>query len=334
VPLSSPLIQHTALYQTHMTTSSSSLSLLSSGNARPRRARERRGWLRLLPAYLLMLPTVVLVALFWWYPLLNVVYASLYQWDGIGPLQHFVGLANYRALLFEDAYFWNAVKNTLAWTAMYATLPVGIGLLAALMLNARIRGENFFKGVIYLPSAISFAVVAFIWGWMYHPAGGLINQLVRAIGLDFLAQPWLASNVLVLPAINVASSWVHAGFALVVFLAGLRGIPDELVEAATIDGANQWQVIRRILIPLLRPAFTVVFGWTLMLSVNVFDQINILTKGGPGRASEVLSIYLYVKTFLEHQAGVASAIGVIMFLLAAIGGVAYVRQMIAQEVTY
>jgi ABC-type sugar transport system permease subunit len=298
------------------------------------RPRRRSGLLRWLPAYLLILPTLALVAVFWWYPLFNVLYASLFKWDGIGPLDHFVGLANYRELFLEDPYFWNAVKNTLAWMAMYVTLPVAMGLAAALMLNARIRGENFFKGVIYLPSAISLAVVSFIWGWMFHPAGGMINQLLRAIGLGALAQPWLASAPLVLPAINVASSWVHAGFALVVFLAGLRGIPDELVEAATIDGATQGQVIRHILIPLLRPAFTVVMGWTLMLSVNVFDQINILTKGGPGRASEVLSIYLYVKTFLEHQAGVASAIGIILFILAALGGVLYVRQMISQEVGY
>jgi ABC-type sugar transport system permease subunit len=289
---------------------------------------------RWLPAYLLVLPTLVLVALFWWYPLLNVLYASLFKWDGLAPLTHFVGLANYRALILEDRYFLNAVKNTLLWTAMYVTVPVAMGLVAALMLNARIKGENFFKGVIYFPSAISFAVVAFIWGWMYHPAGGLINQFLRSVGLGALAQPWLASDTLVLPAINVASSWVHTGFALVVFLAGLRGIPEELVEAATIDGASQWQIIRSILIPLLRPAFTVVLGWTLMLSVNVFDQINILTKGGPGRASEVLSIYLYVKAFLEHQAGVASAIGVIMFLLAALGGMIYVRQMVAGEVSY
>jgi ABC-type sugar transport system permease subunit len=280
-----------------------------------------------------MLPSVALVAIFWWYPLVEVLYASLFDWDGLAPMERFVGLANYHSLLLEDPYFWNAVKNTVVWSAMYVTVPVTLGLIAALMLNARIKGENFFKGIIYLPSAISFAVVAFIWGWMYHPAGGLINQLLRAVGLGALAQPWLASAPLVLPAINVASSWVHVGFALVVFLAGLRGIPDEFVEAAIIDGANQWQVIRHILIPLLRPAFTVVLGWTLMLSVNVFDQINILTKGGPGRASEVLSVYLYVKTFLEHQAGMASAIGIIMFLLAAVGGVVYVRQMISQEAT-
>jgi raffinose/stachyose/melibiose transport system permease protein len=288
---------------------------------------------RIVLGYLLLLPSVVLVALFWWYPLLEVLYASFFDWDGLSPLEHFVGLANYRVLLFEDPYFWNAVKNTMIWSAMYVTVPVAIGLIAALMLNARIKGENLFKGILYLPSAISFAVVAFIWGWMYHPAGGLVNQMLRALNLGMLAQPWLASNVFVLPAINVASSWVHTGFALVVFLAGLRSIPDELIEAATIDGAGQWQVIRHILIPLLRPAFTVVLGWTLMLSVNVFDQINILTKGGPGRASEVLSIYLYVKTFLEHQAGMASAIGIVMFLLAAAGGILYVRQMISQEVT-
>lgn len=306
----------------------------TKGVVRPIRTKRFAYLARSLPAYLLILPTLVLVALFWWYPLLNVLYASLFQWDGLGPLNHFVGLANYRVLILEDRYFWNAVKNTLVWTGMYVTIPVAMGLVAALMLSAHIKGENFFKGVIYFPSAISFAVVAFIWGWMYHPAGGLINQFLRSVGLEELAQPWLASATLVLPAINVASSWVHTGFALVVFLAGLRSIPGELVEAATIDGASQGQIIYRILIPLLRPAFTVVLGWTLMLSVNVFDQINILTKGGPGRASEVLSIYLYVKTFLEHQAGMASAIGIIMFLLAALGGVIYVREMIAGEVSY
>ncbi len=304
---------------------STSLHPYARRSRRTTQARQRAGLMGNLPGYLSMLPSVALVAVFWWYPLFDVLYASLFKWDGLSPLEHFVGLANYRALLLEDPYFWNAVKNTLLWSVMYVTVPVATGLLAALMLNARIKGENFFKGVLYLPSAISFAVVAFIWGWMYHPAGGLINQMLRAVGLGMLAQPWLASNTLVLPAINIASSWVHVGFALVVFLAGLRGIPDELVEAATIDGASQWRVIRHILIPLLRPAFTVVLGWTLMLSVNVFDQINILTKGGPGRSSEVLSIYLYVKTFLEHQAGMASAIGIIMFLLAAGGGVLYVR---------
>jgi ABC-type sugar transport system permease subunit len=151
--------------------------------------------------------------------------------------------------------------------------------------------------------------------------------------LGQIATAWLANKNTVLPAINIASTWVRTGFAMVVFLAGLKAIPSDLIEACKVDGGTRWQTIRYVIIPLLRPAFIVVIGTSLMLSIAVFDEIAVMTQGGPGRASEVLSLYLYSKTFRDQMAGVASAIGIVMFLLSALGGTMYVKQMIKGEVT-
>jgi ABC-type sugar transport system permease subunit len=169
---------------------------------------------------------------------------------------------------------------------------------------------------------------------MYNPSSGLVNGVLRAASLPGLAHPWLADASLALPAINLAASWVRTGFAMVVFLAALRGIPTELIEAARIDGAGLWQGIWHIVLPLLRPAFTVIIGTSLMLSVGAFDEVWVMTKGGPGFSSYLLSVYLYVSTFQTHQAGLGAAIGVVMFLLSSVGGFIYVRHMIRGEATY
>lgn len=282
-------------------------------------------------AYLFLLPTVILMAIFTWYPLAQAVYASLFRWDGIRPLSEstFVGLGNYLDLTV-DPFFLNAAKNTLLWMAMYIINPTVLGLLVAIMVDSRVKGETFFKSVIYLPGTIALVLVGFIWTWIYFPQGP-VNQVLQAIGLGHLSRAWLADKVTVLPAINIASTWVRTGFAMVVFLAGLRAIPPDLVEASKIDGASRWQTIWHVILPLLRPAFTVVIGTSLMLSIAVFDEVYVMTQGGPGRASEVLSLYLYAKTFRDQMAGLASAIGVVMFIVSALGGTLYVRQMIRRE---
>jgi raffinose/stachyose/melibiose transport system permease protein len=289
---------------------------------------------RRLPAYLLVLPTVLLIATFVWYPLLRAGQVSLYQWDGVGALGKFVGASNYQHLFLEDPIFRNALRNTLLWAAMYTAIPTVIGLAVALLVDSEVRGEALFKGAIFLPWAISPVVVGFIWTQMYNPSSGLIDGVLRGIGLGGLARAWLADGSLALPAINLAASWVRTGFAMIVFLAALRGIPCDLLEAARIDGAGLRQGIWYIVLPLLRPAFTVVIGTSLMLSMGALDEVWVMTKGGPGFSSYLLAVYLYISTFQTHQAGVGAAIGVVMFLLAAVGGFVYVRQMIRGEVTY
>jgi len=309
-----------------------------------RRLRSSRRWLGALAigwgylrrrggAYLFILPTVTLMAIFMWYPLVNAMYASLFQWDGIHPLSQsaFVGLRNYVHLI-EDLVFLNAAKNTVLWMVMYVINPTLLGLFFAIVLDAHIHGEVFFKSVIYLPGTIALVLVGFIWTWIYFPEGP-VNQVLQAIGLDNLCRAWLANKATVLPAINVASTWVRTGFAMVVFLAGLRGIPPDLIEACKVDGGTRGQTIWYVVLPLLRPAFTVVIGTSLMLSIAVFDEVYVMTQGGPGRASEVLSLYVYTKTFRDQMAGLASAVGVVMFIISSLGGTLYVRQMIRGEVS-
>jgi ABC-type sugar transport system permease subunit len=267
-----------------------------------------------------------------WYPLINTVYASLFNWDGYAPLnaENFVGLKNY-IWLIHDENFLNAARNTLLWMAMYVTGSTFLGLVLAIILDSKIKGEAFFKALIYLPGTIALVLVGFIWTYIYFPSGP-INQVLKAIGLGHMATAWLANKTTVLPAINIASTWVRTGFAMVVFLAGLKAIPVDLVEACKVDGGTRWQTIRYVVLPLLRPAFTVVIGTALMLSIAVFDEIAVMTQGGPGRSSEVLSLYLYSKTFRDQMAGVASAIGIVMFLFSALAGTMYVKQMIKKEV--
>jgi raffinose/stachyose/melibiose transport system permease protein len=289
---------------------------------------------RNMAAYLLVLPTVLLVATFVWYPLLRAMQASLYQWDGIGPMDRFVGFGNYRRLFLEDPIFRNALRNTLLWAVMYTAIPTLIGLAVALLVDSNVKGEALFKAAIFIPWAISPVVVGFIWTQMYNPSSGLIDSVLRAIGLPGLARPWLADASLALPAINLAACWVRTGFAMIVFLAALRGVPSELLEAARIDGAGLWQGLWHIVLPLLRPAFTIVIGTSLMLSMGAFDEVWVMTKGGPGFSSYLLSVYLYISTFQTHEGGLGAAIGIVLFLLAGIGGFIYVRQMIRGEASY
>lgn len=289
---------------------------------------------RNLAAYLLVLPTVLLVAGFVWYPLLRGVQASLYQWDGIGPLDRFIGPGNYQRLLLEDPIFRNALRNTVLWAVMYTAIPTLIGLAVALLVDSNVRGEALFKGAIFVPWAVSPVVVGFIWTQMYNPSSGLVDGVLRSVGLAGLARPWLADAALALPAINLAACWVRTGFAMIVFLAALRGIPGELIEAARIDGAGLWDGLWHIVMPLLRPAFTIVIGTSLMLSVGAFDEVWVMTKGGPGFSSYLLSVYLYISTFQTHESGLGAAIGVILSVLAAVGGFVYVRHMIRGETSY
>ncbi len=283
-------------------------------------------------SYLFLLPTLVLMALFMWYPLLKTFYASLFKWDGYGPLDlsNFVGLKNYLGLI-QDVNFLNAGRNTLVWMLMYVVNSTLFGLVLALVLDSHIKGEVFFKILIYLPGTIALVLIGFIWTYIYFPSGP-INQVMRAVGLGKFATAWLANKSTVLLAINIASTWVRTGFAMVIFLAGLKAISPELIEACKVDGGTRWQITRHVVLPLLRPAFTVVIGTSLMLSIAVFDEIAVMTQGGPGRASEVLSLYLYSKMFRDQLAGYASAIGIIMFLISALAGMMYVRQMVKREV--
>lgn len=282
--------------------------------------------------YLFLIPSLFFFGLFVLYPAIKSIYISFYRWDGISPAMKFVGLSNYKELFFDDPYFLNALKNNIIWGIIFLIFPTLSGLFIAMMVNQNIRGENVFKSIIYFPMTLSFVVVGLIWTWVYEPRLGILNNFLKTIGLDSLTRPWLGSRQVVLYAVVIAASWAHTAFCMVVFLAGLRAIPVGVIEAAKIDGASPWQSFRHIILPLLRPALTIVIAITIIISSKVFDIIYLMTMGGPARSSEVLALYMYMTSFLQYRRGYGSAIGIVIFLIVFSVAVPYVKRMAEKEV--
>ena len=197
-----------------------------------------------------------------------------------------------------------------------------------------IKGETLFKTIIYLPMTFSFVVVGLIWSWIYLPQAGMLNLALDKLGLGFLKHAWLGDPHTALYAIIAAASWQQTGFAMVLYLAGLRGIPPRIIEAAEVDGANGWQRFWRVIFPMLRSTNAVVISTTVINSLRVFDIVYITTQGGPNRASDVLGTLIYRELFWNFRVGYGSALSVILFLFTLVVIVFYFRTMIRKEAGY
>lgn len=265
-------------------------------------------------------------------PLLYSFYFSITNWRGVGDYE-FTYLENYEKI-FRDPDFSNATENTIIWMVCALILPSGSGLVLALLLHERIRGANFYKAFFYLPIALSLAVIGRTWVWIYDPRRGLLNIFLETVGLEELTHAWLAKPDTALASIIVAWSWQQTGLAMVIFLAGLTAVPKDLLEAAQIDGANYWQSLRRVVIPLLRPASVVVIALAVINSLKSFDIVYIMTKGGPFHSSDTLAIFMYNKSFKEYYMGYGSAIAVVLFLIALVLIGFYFYQIRALEELY
>jgi len=185
------------------------------------------------------------------------------------------------------------------------------------------------------PNVFRLIVIAVIWSWVYEPNLGILNTFLRAIGLGFLSRAWLANQSTALFSIIIAASWQLTGYSMVLFLAGLRNIPPELIEAAKLDGANSWQSFWHVIFPMLRAVRTVVIGTILINSFRVFDLVFAMTKGGPGNASNVLAMFMYREAFLKYRMSYGSTIAVIQFVIILIIMVVYLwRAMKAEEEVY
>lgn len=236
---------------------------------------------------------------------------SFTKWDLLTQIE-WIGLRNYQKL-FSDQVFWRALWNTVYYTI--GTVPVGIAisLFLAIALNQRIRGIKLFRAVYFLPVISSTVAVAVVWQWLYNPEFGLINYLLYLVGIE--GPKWLTSITWAMPAVIIMSIWKNLGFNMLLFLAGLQGIPEVYYEAARIDGANWWQQFVKITLPLLSPTTLFVTVMSLINSFQVFDQVYIMTAGGPARSTSVLVHYLYQNAFEYFRMGEASAIAYILFFL-------------------
>lgn len=247
-------------------------------------------------------------------PTLYSFYYSFTNWSALSGTSNFTGLANFRTMA-ADPYFWHALRNTVIWTAAAIVVPTVVALALAIGLARVRRFTRIIKSVFFLPLALSLVVVGQVWYWIYQPDGGLLNILLRAVGLSSLQNAWLADPSVALWAVIAAWCWQQVPLAMVIFLAGLTSVPQELTEASRVDGANGAQQLIHVVLPALRPAFTVVVTLALINSLKSFDIVYVMTQGGPFRSTETLAVLAYRTAFQTYDFGYGSAISVVLFLI-------------------
>lgn len=249
---------------------------------------------------LFILPGLILYTMFVIYPFIATLLLSFYKWPGVGP-KIFVGLAHYKELFFgafrDEAL--NALIHNIYFLTVTSILELGLGFFIAIMLASNIKRANLFKTIVYIPNMIPMILVGFLWGLFLNPQVGLVNQILKTMGLGFLARPWLGDATLAFPTIILVNVWRNLGFYVLVFLASILNIPNELMEAAYIDGASPWNVIWKIIFPLSVPTFRTLLILMFIWSFNVFDIVYALegAQAGPFRTTDVLGTLFYRTAF-------------------------------------
>lgn len=275
---------------------------------------------------LYMLPALTLLTAFVFLPIvLNFIYA-LFRWSSFSTQWDFVGLANFARLL-SDETVWVAFKNNLWYAVISLVFQVGGSMLIAALLEEKWmrRSQPFFRTVYFLPSMISLTVVGILWQTIYSPVFGIVNPLLEKLGLGMLATDWLGNTRTAVFSVIAVSQWQYFGYTMVLFLVAMQSVPADLYESAIIDGANSFQRFIHITIPNIREIILVNCIITIIGAFQVFDEIYIMTGGGPGRSSEVLGTYLFRTGFRNDEMGYASAIATMVFFVTFVFSVIQMR---------
>lgn len=264
--------------------------------------------------YLYLLPAFAFYAAFVLAPLLHALWLSLWEWDGL-TVGRWVALGNYGQVLTDPALR-HAFLHAAVLIVFYSLLPCAIGLLLAASLSRmRVRGLAAFRTVLFLPQVIPMVVVAVIWRWIYEPTSGPLNELLRGVGLDGLARPWLGDFDLALPSVGVVGTWVQFGLCMVLFIAGVQKIPTSLYEAARVDGAGPLREFLVVTLPNLRNEIAVALTLTTIAALRNFDLVYMTTQGGPGDRTSVPAFEVYRRAFQTGEVGLAAAVGITLALL-------------------
>lgn len=254
-------------------------------------------------------------------PILQSLFLSFFSWDGITDMQ-FVGVDNYVKMLSDDPTFWTAFVNQLAYLAICVAIQMGAGLGIACLLLTITRGREQLKVMYLMPAVVSTTAIALLFQRVYsYDPQGLINTLLSAVGLDGVARPWLSDVRTVLAAVSAPEGWRFLGLYTIILYAALLSVPKELQEAAQLDGANAWQVFTRIRFPHIRPVWATTMVMAVTYGLRGFDIPYLLTNGGPGQSSELVTTYMYRTAFVSTNYGYASAISVFIVIecLVAVG---------------
>jgi multiple sugar transport system permease protein len=276
--------------------------------------RWRRLWRQsdLLAALVCLLPAALIFGAFNILPILYSGYLSLLEWDGLSPNKTFVGLANYVELA-RSGDFWNSLGVTLYYMVGITVLGIAAGLAVALALNRGIRLLPFYRAVYFTPVITSTVAAAVVWKYLFDPGSGFVNVILRSMGLS--APAWLASTIWAMPAVILVGVWKRLGFNMVIYLAGLQSVPREYYEAADVDGAGVWARFRYITVPLLAPITLLLVIMSIIDAFLIFDQVFIMTGGGPLGTTDVIGFFLYRHAFRYFEMGTASAVGWVMFTI-------------------
>ncbi len=260
-----------------------------------------------------VLPSLIGYAIFVFVPVCFSLVLSFMEWDASQAPLKFVGLQNFTTI-FGDRNFRNSFIHTVTYSLMTVFPTLVISLLLAVLLNSKIRGIAFFRAAFYFPHIVSVVAVGAVWNMLFQPDYGPINMFLKWIGISDPPR-WVLSTTWAMPAVAIVSVWKNMGYYMIIYLAGLQGIDHSLHEAASIDGANGWQRLRYITVPLLTPTTFFVLIMLTIQCFKVFDLVYVMTGGGPGNATQTLVNYIYTKAFTSWKLGEASAAAMIMFMV-------------------
>lgn len=281
-------------------------------------------WGRSRAAILFLLPALVLYLLFMVWPFFQSIWFAMTDWNGATATKTFVGLANFAELLNDDL-FWLALRNNVVWVVIGTVSPLVIGMMLALLLWSRPKGFTLFRTIYFLPHVLLSVVIAIIWGWIYNPIFGILNKWLDAVGLENVSRGWLGDPQTALYAVLIAAIWAEVGFVFVILLAGLQNVSRDLLEAATIDGANSWQRFKDVTLPQLANVLNVVTALLLIGGFNVFDIIFVMTGGGPANASQTMATMTYDEAFTQNRVGYGAAISLVMTAISLVASVAFLK---------
>lgn len=262
--------------------------------------------------YLSILPALIVISVFAVFPVAFSLGVSLFKWSLASPTITFVGARNFETLFASDT-FWQVLRNSLFFSIGTVVLIVALAFNLALLLDVKIRGIAFFRALFFIPHLVPMAMIATLWLFLYEPQRGPINALLGLLGIPGPA--WLQSTSWAMPAMIIVKVWKAVGYYTVLYLAGLQGIPQELYEAAKMDGAGFWRRTWHITLPLISPMTLFIVIVAVIGSFQDFDQIVVMTRGGPVDSTNVLVYYLYEQAFRNYQVGLGSAIAVLMLAM-------------------
>jgi multiple sugar transport system permease protein len=283
--------------------------------------------------YLFLLVPLILYVVWIIGPTVYTFYLSLTNWDGVSTPKY-IGLRNFDILFFKSGQsnFQEALSNNIRWLVVFITVPTTMGLGLAMIFNTDMKGGRWYKVSFYSPLVLSWPVIALVWTWLYHPANGLINSLLRGTGITQHPPGWLADRSLAIYCIIAAATWRQVGYVMILYLAGLKNVDPTLLDAGLVDGANRWQLFRHVIFPLLAPVTTIVFIISVIDSLRSFDLVQVMTRGHEG--TQVLANFMYIEAFNNYRMGYGAAIAVILFTISVVFVGLYLWRALKDELEY